>query len=168
MILISTLSMFGSMFVATIIFSSKKLQVHPQRLIAYTCMSEAISSFNGVIWAMKTDYIIDYLDLSTVFAQTIYFNTSEIYVKKAKELLVYTNDFFFQYFSLLTLALNTCLCVDLVLTLRNPFQPAKIRMMIYLGTSVIGCIPLSWLTLESIANGKHTFPPPLDMHCRCT
>ena len=29
MIMISTLSMFGSMFVATIIFSSKKLQVHP-------------------------------------------------------------------------------------------------------------------------------------------
>lgn len=156
MILISTLSMFGSMFVATIIFSSKKLQVHPQRLIAYTCMSEAISSFNGVIWAMNTEYIIDYLDLSTLFAQTIFMNPSAINVEKARKLLAYTNDFFFQYFSLLTLALNTCLCFDLILTLRNPFQPAKIRMMMYLGISVVGCIPLSVLTLESIAKGKDT------------
>ena len=151
MILISTLSMFGSMFVATIIFSSKKLQVHPQRLIAYTCMSEAISSFNGVIWAMNTNYIIRYLDVDTVFAQTIYFDASDKSVEKARDLLVYTNDFFFQYFSLLTLALNTCLCFDLILTLRNPFQPAKIRMMIYLAISVVGCIPLSLLTLESIS-----------------
>ena len=95
MIMISTLSMFGSMFVATIIFSSKKLQVHPQRLIAYTCMSEAISSFNGVIWAMNTEYIIDYLDLDTVFAQTIYMDTGEKSIMRARELLAYTNDFFF-------------------------------------------------------------------------
>ena len=118
-------------------------------------MSEAISSFNGVIWAMNTNYIIRYLDADTVFAQTIYFDASDKSVEKARDLLVYTNDFFFQYFSLLTLALNTCLCVDLILTLRNPFQPAKIRMMIYLGISVVGCIPLSLLTLESIS--KHPF-----------
>ena len=159
--MISTLSMFGSMFVATIIFSSKKLQVHPQRLIAYTCMSEAISSFNGVIWAMNTEYVIDYLDLDTVFAQTMYLDTSDTSIIKARKLLANTNDFFFQYFSLLTLALNTCLCIDLILTLRNPFQPAKIRMMLYLGISVVGCIPLSLLTLESIAKGKHS-PSPLE------
>ena len=74
-------------------------------------------------------------------------------------MLAYTNDFFFQYFSLLTLALNTCLCFDLILTLRNPFQPAKIRMMIYLGISVVACIPLSVFTLDSIAKGKD---PSLD------
>jgi hypothetical protein len=51
------------------------------------------------------------------------------------------------------------LCFDLILTLRNPFQPAKIRMMLYLGISVVGCIPLSLLTLESIAKGKYS---PLD------
>jgi hypothetical protein len=118
-------------------------------------MSEAISSFNGVIWAMNTNYIIRYLDADTVFAHTIYFDASDKSVENARDLLVYTNDFFFQYFSLLTLALNTCLCFDLILTLRNPFQPAKIRMMIYLGISVVGCIPLSLLTLESIS--KHPF-----------
>lgn len=142
--------MFGSMFVATMIFSSKKLQVHPQRLIAYTCLSEAISSFNGVIWAMNTKYIIDYLDLHVVFARSVLFQNDEAGKIRAMGILSYANDFSFQYFSLLTLALNTCLCIDLVLTLKNPFQPAKTRMMIYLGASGIICIPLSWLTLASI------------------
>jgi len=58
MIILSFMSMLGSVFVATTIIYSKKLQVHPQRLIAYTCMSEAISSFNGVIWTMGTANII--------------------------------------------------------------------------------------------------------------
>ena len=148
MLFISTLSMFGSMFVATMIFSSKKLQVHPQRLIAYTCLSEAISSFNGVIWAMGTEFIIDYLDLDTVLARSVLFNNAS--KEEAKVILIYANDFCFQYFSILTLALNTCLCIDLVLTLKNPFQPAKTRMMIYLGASGIICIPLAFLTLASI------------------
>ena len=91
----------------------------------------------------------------------MYLDTSDTSIIKARELLANTNDFFFQYFSLLTLALNTCLCIDLILTLRNPFQPAKIRMMLYLGISVVGCIPLSLLTLESIAKGKHS-PSPLE------
>ena len=87
--------MFGSMFVATMIFSSKKLQVHPQRLIAYTCLSEAISSFNGVIWAMNTKYIIDYLDLHVVFARSVLFQNDEAGKIRAMDILSYANDFCF-------------------------------------------------------------------------
>ena len=119
MIFISFLSMFGSMFVATMIFTSKKLQVHPQTLIAYTCLSEAISSFNGAIWAMGTEFIIEYLDLHIVFARSVLFNDAA--KDEAMDILKYANDFCFQYFSLLTLLLNTCLCIDLILTLKNPF-----------------------------------------------
>ena len=57
-------SMVGSLFVASMIFSSKKLQVHPNRLIGFTCLSEAISSFNGVIWTMGTSRFISYMDLN--------------------------------------------------------------------------------------------------------
>jgi hypothetical protein len=95
MIFISMVSMLGSMFVATMIFTSKKLQVHPQRLIAYTCMSEAISSFNGAIWAMDTEYIVNYLDLNTFFARTVMFRTDEEAPKEALKKLVYANDFSF-------------------------------------------------------------------------
>ena len=154
MIFISFTSMLGSMFVATMILSSKKLQVHPQTLIAYTCMSEAISSFNGAIWAMRTTQIIEYLDLNTLFSMTFFYSKSSDSKKTAMNVLAYSNDFFFQYFSLITLALNTCLCFDLILTLKNPFQPAKTRMIIYLAASIILCIPLSIFTKASIALGN--------------
>lgn len=158
MILISLLSMIGSIFVATMIFSSKKLQVHPQRLIAYTCLSEAISSFNGVIWSIGTKNVINYLDMGSLFEYTVLFQERKKHEQTTGlDILEYSNDFFFQYFSLLTLALNTCLCVDLILTLKNPFQPAKKRMMLYLASSIVICIPLTFVTKNSIANfGEQT------------
>jgi hypothetical protein len=150
MILISLLSMIGSIFVATMIFSSSKLQVHPQRLIAYTCVSEAISSFNGVIWSIGTRNMIEYLDMGSLFELTVLYRNEES-SNIGLDTLEYSNDFFFQYFSLLTLALNTCLCIDLILTLKNPFQPAKNRMLIYLAASIVTCIPLTFLTKDSIS-----------------
>ena len=148
MITLAFLSMMGSLFVASMIFSSKKLQVHPNRLIGFTCLSEAISSFNGVIYAMGTKTFIAYMDLNQLLSWT-FFQNSEHY-KTNLDHLIYSNDFFFEYFSLLTLALNTCLCIDLILTLKSPFTPAKKRMKLYLATSVILCIPLTFLTKSSI------------------
>lgn len=158
MILISLMSMIGSIFVATMIFSSKKLQVHPQRLIAYTCLSEAISSFNGVIWSIGTKKVINYLDMGSLFEYTVLFQERNKFEQTTGlDILEYSNDFFFQYFSLLTLALNTCLCVDLILTLKNPFQPAKNRMLLYLSASLVICIPLTFFTKNSIKNfGEQT------------
>jgi len=64
--------MFGSLFVASMIFSSKKLQVHPNRLIGFTCLSEAISSFNGAIWTMDTRQFITYMDLNQLLSWTFF------------------------------------------------------------------------------------------------
>lgn len=71
MIFLAVCSMFGSVFVASMIFSSKKLQVHPNRLIGFTCLSEAISSFNGVIWTMNTRYLVTYMDLNQFLAWSL-------------------------------------------------------------------------------------------------
>ena len=43
------LSILGLAFVAMTIFSNKKLQAHPQMLIAYICVAEACMSFNGLV-----------------------------------------------------------------------------------------------------------------------
>jgi hypothetical protein len=45
-----------------------------------------------------------------------------------------------------------CLCIDLILTLKDPFKPAKRRLKFYLAFSVIGCAPLAYLTKSSINN----------------
>jgi|LauGreDrversion4_2_1035121.scaffolds.fasta_scaffold239013_2 hypothetical protein len=73
MILIGFCSMLGSLFVATMILYSKKLQAHPQRLIAFTCLCEAISSLNGLVWTIDVKRYICYLDLHELFAWTVYF-----------------------------------------------------------------------------------------------
>ena len=142
--------MVGSIFIASMIFTSKKLQVHPNRLIAYTCMSEAISSFNSVIWTMDTQRVIEYLDVNQLLSWTLFYSKSNY--AKAADILKYSNDFCFQYFSLLTLFLNMCLCIDLYLTLKSPFTPAKNRMKLYLGFSAILCIPSTYLTINSFEN----------------
>ena len=43
------LSIFGLLFLAINIFRNKKLQAHPQMLIAYICMAEACMSYNAVV-----------------------------------------------------------------------------------------------------------------------
>ena len=45
-----------------------------------------------------------------------------------------------------------CLCIDLILTLKDPFKPAKRRLKFYLAFSVIGCAPLAYITKSSINN----------------
>lgn len=43
----------------------------------------------------------------------------------------------FQYFQLASLVLNLFLCVDLILTLRDPFYPSKRRVKFYLMFSLV-------------------------------
>lgn len=77
MMFIGLLSMLGSLFVATTILYSKKLQAHPQRLIAYTCLCEAISSFNGLVWTIDVGRFICYLDMHELFSWTVYFRQNQ-------------------------------------------------------------------------------------------
>jgi hypothetical protein len=77
MMMIGFGSMLGSLFVATTIFYSKKLQAHPQRLIAYTCLCEAVSAFNGLAWTIDVKRYICYLDLHQLFSWTVYFRIGD-------------------------------------------------------------------------------------------
>ena len=47
---------------------------------------------------------------------------------------------------MLSLFLNMCLCIDIMLTLKNPFYPSKKRMKLYLMFSGLVCVPLCYLT----------------------
>ncbi len=95
---------------------------------------------------MDTNKVINYMDQNQLLAWSVFSSDYEYY----RQVLIYSNDLMFQFFSLLTLLLNTCLCIDLVLTLKSPFTPAKKRMKLYLGLSIILCIPLAFLTKPSI------------------
>ncbi len=63
--------MMGTVFVATTIFYSKKLQTHPQPLIAYICICEAMSSFNAMMQAIGAKTFIGYSYLDILFSNTV-------------------------------------------------------------------------------------------------
>lgn len=65
--------MIGTVFVATTIFYSKKLQTHPQPLIAYICICEALSSYNAMMQAIEAKSFINYSYLDILFSNTVLF-----------------------------------------------------------------------------------------------
>jgi hypothetical protein len=128
------LSVFGLAFVAITIFSNKKLQAHPQMLIAYICVAEACMSFNGLVQVIGPVYFICYAGLEQIYAYTMPGNNRGLDQNSltcSLNLLCSSNGIMFQGFQLLSLMLNICLCVDLILTIKSPFTPASSRSKFY-------------------------------------
>lgn len=75
-----------------------------------------------------------------------YFVTSQ---SQAITVLESSNLLIQHYFQLLSLSLNFCLCLDIVLTMSNPFSPHERRMKFYLIGSLVSAAVLSKLTLAA-------------------
>ena len=147
--------MTGSTFVAITIFYSKKLQVHPQPLIAYICLCEAISCWNQIVQAITPQNFTSYFGINELFSLTLTFQKTD--ADWPSNYLCYTNQYTIQIFIYLSLCLNLCLCVDLILTLRNPFYPSKRRMKYYLGFSTVVSVALSFGATALVRGKSHLF-----------
>ena len=64
------MSMIAALFVALTIFYNRKLRVHPAPMLAYICLSEAMSCFNAVVWAIGSKDIICYFGFHYLYAYT--------------------------------------------------------------------------------------------------
>ena len=112
--------MSGLVFVACTIFYSKKLQAHPQPMIAIICMSEALMSWNALVQVLSPPYIACYFNLNQILAWFI----PNLTVPEALETLCISNQFFFAVFQMSSLMLNLFLCIDLIKTIYSPFSPS--------------------------------------------
>ncbi len=65
-------------------------------------------------------------------------------------MLCESNQIVFQFFQLLSLAFNFCLCHDLIMTLKNPFYPGKRRMKFYIIFSVLVVAVLTFFTRSNL------------------
>lgn len=124
------LSMFGLIFIATTILYSKKLNTHPQPMIAYICIAEACMSWNALIQVLNPVYVICYLNSFKILGYTL-FKTSPGDWQDLANAQCMGNMIFYSYFQLISLTLNLCLCVDLILTIYDPFSPAYRRTKFY-------------------------------------
>jgi hypothetical protein len=71
---LAVLSMFGSTLVATTIIYNKKLQTHPQPLIALICLAEGLACYNALIWAINSEFYACYFGLEYLFTWSILFS----------------------------------------------------------------------------------------------
>ena len=72
------ISVIGLIFVACTIIYNKKLQAHPQMLIAMICLAEACLSYNALLQVIDPVYFSCYFGIEKLFTYTTYFKTNEI------------------------------------------------------------------------------------------
>lgn len=114
-------------------------------------------SWNAFVQVVGPVYINCYFGLSKILAFSLFQgetwrHTDLTSMQCASNYLCNTNPLFFQFFQLLSLMLNTCLCVDLVLTIKSPFSPAARRQQWYLALSWI--VPFASVIIIHISKEK--------------
>lgn len=74
--------------------------------------------------------------LSSLLSYTIYFGASDYDLARATKILANSCNFFSLASLSLSISLNTCLCVDLILMVRFPFDKKESRIPKYLAASI--------------------------------
>ena len=132
---LGTLSIFATCVVALLMATNKRLMAHPNRLIFGMCLCEAAAAWHAIIAHMGVKTIICYFDLDDIFIKTNYaWSGSELETLTLLENNNYAILTFLEFFSL---SLNFFLCLDIVLTMRSPFEPHGRRFKWYLAGSAL-------------------------------
>ena len=104
-VLLFLLSISGLCFVSLTIIYDKRLQAHPQPLIAYICIAEALMSYNALLQVLNPVWISCYFGLDQIFAWTTgHFYMAENREQGVKDLwaslntLCWSNSNFFLFF----------------------------------------------------------------------
>ena len=96
------------------------------KLFMYTMLCDSF-----VLVSYATSFFICDLKLENLLAYTIFFDGSWESELRALDLLLHAQVFFTLFFSCCGLALQFCICVDLILTLKSPFTSKESRMPMY-------------------------------------
>ena len=139
----SVVSILFTSSVAIMMKRNSQLMAHPNRLIFYMCLCEGVIAWQAMIAHLGPKQVICYFKLERLWEATYYFHGDEA---STIVLLAQSNFKVLQFFEFVSLALNLFLCLDIVLTMRNPFYPHERRMKFYLVFSLVLaaiCFPLS-------------------------
>ena len=126
------LSVAGLIFIASTIMFNKKLQTHPQPMIAWICLAEACMSYNALIEVLNPVFFICYFSTYRILGYTIFRDVKDPdEMQSLANTQCLSNQIFYSGFQLLSLTLNLCLCIDLILAIYDPFSPAYRRTKKY-------------------------------------
>ena len=148
------ISVLGLLFIASTIFYNNKLQSHPQPMIAWICIAEACMSWNALMEVINPVSVICYFSFARVFGITIFhYDMTEAETFNQMNNLCESNSMFYSFFQLVSLTLNLCLCIDLIMTIYDPFSPAYRRTNLYYLFSITSSIVLV-LVIYAIGAGQ--------------
>lgn len=112
-------------------------------MIAWICIAEACMSWNALMEVINPVSFICYFQTYRFLGFSLFkTNMNEIDFKSLTNIQCETNMYFYSLFQLISLTLNLCLCVDLILTIYDPFSPAYRRTVKYYIFSVFSSFVL--------------------------
>jgi hypothetical protein len=153
-VLLFVLSIAGLAFVSLTILFDKRLRAHPQPLIAYICIVEALMSWNALLQVLNPVWVSCYFGLNQILAYTTgHFQASFDQLTRDLNILCWSNSLFFLFFQSFSLLLNLCLCIDLIMTMYSPFKPASQRVKWYMTFSFL--VPFIFIGFIAINNDIH-------------
>lgn len=149
---IGTLSIILTSMVAYLMVRNPELLNHPNKLIFYMCICEGIIAWQSIIAHLGTAQWICYFRNDILWRDTTFWSQTE---SEAIATLQSANFNVLCSFEYLSLSLNFFLCLDIVLTMRNPFYPHDRRMKNYLIGSVLIAATCFLLSLRRVEDGPH-------------
>lgn len=103
-------------------------------------------------WSLLCGTYICELQLDNLFLRSTFFVSPSETNWLALEVFVKVVPFLITFFYNMVIALNTCLCLDLVWTLRSPFKKPESRYPSYFGFSILAAWTPAILRITVLAN----------------
>ena len=146
-----SISLFASIFVTISIFTVPKLRAHPNIMIGFISLFESISWYHTVIWSVNSLSFIEFFGLQNLMKYT--FIPPITSTKDAWVALWSMNRLLGSgFFEMMSLGMNTCLWIDLYLTLKQPFYPAQRRLKFYLFGSFLYAFIVTIIQIMYVSN----------------
>ena len=109
---------------------------------------------SGFQFLLLEQFYICRLGLNHLFAWTVFFSNDPYYVVKSTVILQNSGFFLATLCFNLSLTLNSMLCLDLILMVRNPFQSKESRLPKYVIVSILLSLPVAYM--QSFVGNHHS------------
>jgi len=157
--IVGPISCLAGIFVALSFILSKNLRYHPSFLIVLISICESASTFYMMLGNISTDE-----NIFNSFLQSLLYYLSfglnlgaenqskQAILEQHTKTLCKASNLFMSVFSLGSIMFNTCMCLDLIIILRNPFAPHQKRNKFYIIFVLLISILITVLFIELLTS----------------
>lgn len=129
--------MLGSLLIPLMYIKSKKCRHHPSQIFFSISVCQSLSCYNLLVWSWNTKKFISYFAMDQMFENFFSLNIGS---SESQNNLCAINYGSFYLFFMANVCYNICLCIDLIITLKNPLYPGRKRNKIYHLLTGLNCV----------------------------